>query len=81
MACEVKLKWIEEMIPLLKNVDLAFLSTVKAGADGIKKRLTSEPNEDAKKDEPESEEQIKKREAEKLQAAKERYLKRKKLDQ
>eukprot|EP01022_Parablepharisma_sp_SALTPOND_P028529 TRINITY_DN71103_c5_g1_i1.p3 TRINITY_DN71103_c5_g1~~TRINITY_DN71103_c5_g1_i1.p3 ORF type:complete len:627 (+),score=67.27 TRINITY_DN71103_c5_g1_i1:11580-13460(+) len=76
MACEIKLKWIEEMLPLLKSVDVLLLAKLKVDTsqDG-KKRMAPEDKEE------EREEDIKKKEADKLQAAKERYLKRKKVEQ
>jgi len=72
MACEIKLKWIEEMLPLLKSVDL-FLAPNLSEPVNIEKKRKS-PEKDVV-----SEEVAKKNQADKLKAAQERYLKRKKL--
>jgi len=71
MASEVKLKWIEEMLPLLKNVDILLLANIHPTVIPAQKR--AEPEKSA-----ENEAEIKKKEDEKLKAAKERYLQRKK---
>eukprot|EP00826_Nyctotherus_ovalis_P030918 TRINITY_DN2468_c0_g1_i6.p1 TRINITY_DN2468_c0_g1~~TRINITY_DN2468_c0_g1_i6.p1 ORF type:complete len:473 (-),score=119.98 TRINITY_DN2468_c0_g1_i6:93-1466(-) len=73
MACEIKLKWVEEMLPLLKNAE-TFLTPAKSEPRETEKKRKV-PEEKA----VESEEVTKKNKEDKLKAALERYNKRKKL--
>ncbi len=75
MACEIRLKWIEEMLPLLKNVDLMLLANIKP--DEKEEGRKRQPEEKLEKEDLEKEKQ---NEADKLNSARERYLKRKKVE-
>ena len=76
MGCEIKLNWVEEMIPLLKNVNEFILAMPKEIEFSGKREV---PEINIKK--PPSEEEIKKAQADKLKAAQERYMKRKKANE